>query len=117
MIIIYFIKITYLCFLLNISILIFLKDKGSFNFSFWQDKNDPKHFFSRDSADKSVWHEILNGKSIFDFKLINESPSEVFIYDANRGYPAYVKLNDKSCLFSQEQNGGFFEIYHGFWMN
>ncbi len=39
------------------------------------------------------------------------------ILDENRGYTAYVKLNDNSCLFSTNRDSGFYEIYSGSWKN
>ena len=95
--------------------IIFVLFQGNLNF--WRVKNSTNHSFSRDSNDKSVWYENVDEKRVFTFKLINENQNEVLILDENRGYSAYVKLNDNSCLFSLNRDSGFFEIYSGSWKN
>ena len=95
--------------------IIFVLFQGTLNF--WQDKNNANRSFSRDSNDKSVWYENVDGKRVFTFKLINENQNEVLIFDESRVYTAYVKLNDKSCLFSLNRDSEFSEIYSGSWKN
>jgi hypothetical protein len=91
--------------------IIFVLFQGSLNF--WQVKNNANHSFSRDPNDKSVWYENVDGKRVHTFELINENKNEVLIFDNSRTYNAYVKLNDKSCLFSTNRDSGFYEIYSG----
>ena len=98
---------------MNFIFIIFVLFQGTLNY--WQDKNSVNHSFSRDSNDKSVWYENVDGKRVFTFKLINENQNEVFILDESRGYSAYVKLNNKSCLFSLNRDSGYSEIYSGSW--
>ena len=100
---------------MNFIFIIFVLFQGTLNF--WQDKNSVNHSFSRDSNDKSVWYENVDGKRVFTFKSINENQNEVLIFDESRVYTAYVKLNDKSCLFSINRDSDFSEIYSGFWKN
>ena len=85
--------------------------------NFWQDRNDPNHSFSRDSADKSIWYEKLSGKTVYSFKLISQIQDEVLLFDGNRGYSAFVKFNAQTCLFSVNKDIGFYGIYSGFWRN